>query len=73
MVVLKTDVPADKLPVVNGKVTESKFKKMGEVENVAVGKSKHLTLNLTAGRYVLICNEPGHYEMGMHTSLIVTP
>jgi uncharacterized cupredoxin-like copper-binding protein len=73
LVVLKTDVAADQLPVVKGKVTESHFKKMGEVEDLAVGKSKHLTLKLPAGRYVLICNEPGHYAMGMRASLVVTP
>jgi uncharacterized cupredoxin-like copper-binding protein len=73
LVVLKTDVAADQLPVVNGKVTESHFKKMGEVEDVAVGKNKRLTLKLPVGRYVLICNEPGHYAMGMRASLVVTP
>jgi uncharacterized cupredoxin-like copper-binding protein len=73
LVVLKTDVPADQLPVIKGKVTEKQFKKMGEVEDVAAGESKRLTLKLPAGRYVLICNEPGHYEMGMRTSLLVTP
>jgi uncharacterized cupredoxin-like copper-binding protein len=46
---------------------------MGEVENVTVGKSKRLKLKLPAGRYVLICNEPGHYAMGMRASLVVTP
>jgi len=73
LVVLKTDVPADQLPVAKGKVTEKQFKKLGEVEDVAAGKSKRLTLKLPVGRYVLICNEPGHYEMGMRTSLLVTP
>ena len=73
LVVLKTDLDADKLPVKNGQVPESQFKKMGEVEDMAPGKSKHLTLKLTPGRYVLICNQPGHYSMGMHTSLVVTP
>src|SRR5258708_40048304 len=73
LVVLKTDVPADQLPVVNGKGSENQFKTMGEVEDVAAGKSKRLTLKLPAGRYVLICNEPGHYAMGMRASLVVTP
>ncbi|ANB77643.1 hypothetical protein AYM40_32545 [Paraburkholderia phytofirmans OLGA172] len=72
-VVLKTDVAADKLPVKNGQVSESQFKKMGEVEDIAPGKNKRLTLKLAPGRYVLICNQPGHYSMGLHTSLLVTP
>jgi uncharacterized cupredoxin-like copper-binding protein len=72
-VVLKTDLAADKLPVKNGQVSESQFKKMGEVEDIAPGKNKRLTLKLAPGRYVLVCNQPGHYSMGMHTSLLVTP
>jgi uncharacterized cupredoxin-like copper-binding protein len=73
LVVLKTDQAADKLPVRNGKVPESQFKKLGEVEDVAPGKGKRITLKLAPGRYVLICNQPGHYAMGLRTSLVVTP
>jgi len=73
LVVLKTDLDADKLPVKNGQVSESQFKKMGEVEDIDPGKNKRLTLKLAPGRYVLICNQPGHYSMGLHTSLLVTP
>ena len=73
MVVLKTPMADDKLPVKTGEVPERQFKKMGEVEDVAVGKSKRLTLRLAAGHYVLICNKSGHYQMGLHTSLTVTP
>nr|WP_321781889.1 plastocyanin/azurin family copper-binding protein [Burkholderia pyrrocinia] len=71
LVVLKTDLPHDRLPVQKETVAESKFMKIGEVEDVAPGTSKRLTLKLAPGRYVLICNRPGHYSMGMHVSLIV--
>lgn len=71
LVVLKTDLSDDRLPVQKEQVTESRFKKMGEVEDIEPGKSKRLTLKLTPGRYVLICNRPGHYSMGMHASLVV--
>jgi uncharacterized cupredoxin-like copper-binding protein len=64
---------ADKLPVKKGQVPESQFKKMGEVEDIDSGKNKRLTLKLAPGHYVLICNQPGHYSMGLHTSLVVTP
>ena len=43
------------------------------VEDIAPGKNKRVTLKLAPGRYVLICNQPGHYSMGLHTSLLVTP
>ncbi|BCG02701.1 hypothetical protein PPGU19_072690 (plasmid) [Paraburkholderia sp. PGU19] len=70
-VVLKTDMDDSHLPVHKGQVAESRFKKMGEVEDLARGSTKRLSLKLTPGHYVLICNRPGHYEMGMHTSLVV--
>jgi uncharacterized cupredoxin-like copper-binding protein len=70
-VVLKTDMDDAHLPVHKGQVTESRFKKMGEVEDLARGSTKRLSLKLAPGHYVLICNRPGHYEMGMHTSFVV--
>ena len=71
LVVLRTDMDDAHLPVHKGQVTESRFKKMGEVEDLAPGSTKRLSLKLAPGRYVLICNRPGHYEMGMHTSFVV--
>ncbi|MEP9327996.1 cupredoxin domain-containing protein [Paraburkholderia phymatum] len=70
-VVLKTDVDDAHLPVHKGLVAESRFSKIGEVEDLAQGSTKRLSLKLAPGRYVLICNRPGHYAMGMHTSFIV--
>jgi uncharacterized cupredoxin-like copper-binding protein len=70
-VVLKTDMDDARLPVHKGQVTESRFKKMGEVEDLARGSTRRLSLKLAPGHYVLICNRPGHYEMGMHTSFVV--
>ncbi|APA87729.1 cupredoxin domain-containing protein [Paraburkholderia sprentiae WSM5005] len=72
-VVLKTDMDDAHLPVHKGMVTESRFHKMGEVEDLTQGSTKRLSLKLAPGRYVLICNRPGHYEMGMHTSFVVAP
>jgi uncharacterized cupredoxin-like copper-binding protein len=72
LVVLKTNLVDDRLPMKNGRVQEDRFKKMGEAEDVAPGKSKRLTLKLAPGHYVLICNKPGHYTQGMHTALMVT-
>lgn len=72
LVVLKTDLAADKPPVKKEQVQESQFKKMGEAQDMAPGKNRRLTLRLAPGHYVLICNKPGHYAMGMHTSLVVT-
>lgn len=70
-VVLRTDTDEARLPVHNGQVTESRFRKMGEVEDLDKHSTKRLSLKLVPGHYVLICNRPGHYEMGMHKSFVV--
>ncbi|HKT67739.1 cupredoxin domain-containing protein [Burkholderia sp. 22313] len=73
LVVLKTDLADGALPVSHGTVTERKLRKIGEVEDIEPGKSKRVSIKLTPGHYVLICNKPGHYESGMHTALVVAP
>jgi uncharacterized cupredoxin-like copper-binding protein len=73
LVVLKTDLSDDALPVSKGTVLEHKLKKIGEVEDIAPGKSKRVSFRLAPGHYALICNKPGHYAAGMHTALVVTP
>jgi uncharacterized cupredoxin-like copper-binding protein len=70
LVVVKTSRRASKLPV-SGKEASEKGAG-GEVEDVAAGKSKKLTLNLKKGHYVLICNIPGHYKSGMHADFTVS-
>jgi len=70
--VLKTDLAADKLPAnpdKAGKVLEDG--NVGEVEDIAVKETKDLSLNLKPGSYVLICNLPAHYGMGMRVAFTV--
>jgi uncharacterized cupredoxin-like copper-binding protein len=49
---------------------------LGEVEDIAPGKSRSLTVTMTAGKYVLFCNRvdgtTGHFKRGMHTDMTVT-
>jgi uncharacterized cupredoxin-like copper-binding protein len=72
--VFATDLPADQLPVEDGLVDESAdgVEFISEVEDIAPGTSKDLTVELDAGNYVLLCNIAGHYEAGMRTSFDVT-
>ncbi len=42
-----------------------------EVEDIAPGTSATLNLSLDAGSYAVICNLPGHYANGMHTTFTV--
>jgi uncharacterized cupredoxin-like copper-binding protein len=73
LVVLKTSLTDDALPVRKGQVPEQTLNKVGEIEDVAPGKTRRQTIKLAPGHYVLVCNKPGHYSMGMHTSLTVGP
>jgi len=42
-----------------------------EVEDIAPGTSGRLSLSLDPGNYAVICNLPGHYANGMHTTFTV--
>lgn len=72
LVVLRTDVAEDKIaPDADepGKVEEEG--NLGESGDLAAGDTKEFTLQLPAGTYVLICNEIGHYQLGMHVAFVV--
>lgn len=73
MVVVKTALAEEQLPVKGDRVDEGKLKVVGEAEEMKPGESRRITLNLGAGHYVLICNVRGHYESGMHASFTVMP
>ena len=70
MIVVKTDTPFDQLKVTAGKVSEADSQ--GEVPELAAGKTGTVTLDLTAGQYVLGCNIKDHYPMGMRVAFTVT-
>jgi len=55
------------------KVIEEKIKSLGEVSELDPGKSGKLTVTLSPGNYLLICNQASHYMSGMSTSFTVTP
>ena len=72
--VLKTNLAQNQIPTdptQPGKVLEPGL--VGRVSGLAPGASASVTLNLSAGSYVLICNEPAHYIAGMHTAFTVAP
>jgi uncharacterized cupredoxin-like copper-binding protein len=70
-VVVKTDMKADALPVADHKIDESALTPVDEIEDIAVGASPTLDVNLEAGHYVLLCNIETHYEQGMHADFDV--
>src|SRR5438093_11982950 len=69
--VLKTDLAADKLPVDGTSAKAKEDGKVGEIPSIPAGKSASVTLDLTPGKYVFICNVAGHYQLGMHTGFTV--
>jgi uncharacterized cupredoxin-like copper-binding protein len=53
------------------RVDEEKSGDLGEVSELDPNKSGALTLDLKPGLYILFCNIPAHYMMGMWTVLKV--
>ena len=54
-------------------VIEKRIQHLGEISDLPPGKSGKLTLDLKAGTYLLICNQPGHYKDGMSAKVTVAP
>ena len=53
-------------------VIEDQTNDFGEVSELEPGKSGSLTVDLKPGKYLLVCNMPGHYMSHMYTDLLVT-
>ena len=69
--VVKSDLDADKLPIDAAAAKAKEDGKVGELLNISAGASRKLALELTPGKYVLICNIAGHYQLGMRVALEV--
>ena len=79
-VVIKTDLDAFALPTdATGAVDEEggAMEVLGEIEDIAIGSTQTLALDLAAGHYALICNiysaeeQEAHYQMGMAANFTV--
>lgn len=68
-VVLKTNIAPGKLPQSGTKAKEPG--RVGKIPEFKPGATKRLTLNLKAGKYVLICNVPTHYKAGQRAAFRV--
>lgn len=68
---LRTDLAFDKLPVDSGAAKAKEDGLVKQVKSLGVGKVSVLTADLAAGNYVVICNVPGHYQLGMRVALTV--
>ena len=75
MIVMYLADPTKPLPYIGNenRVDEDKAGDKGEVSELDPGKSGTLTVDLKPGKYLLICNVPGHYKAGMWTEFTVDP
>jgi uncharacterized cupredoxin-like copper-binding protein len=80
-VVIKTDLAPDALPVDSTGTVLEEGEGMtveDEIEDIPIGQTQELTVPLTAGKYVLLCNiysedeQEAHYKMGMRIAFEVT-
>ena len=65
-----TELPFD---ATHNRVIENRVRRLGEIADLAPGKTGKLTLNLRPGTYALFCNQPGHYKDGMVAKVTVAP
>ncbi len=68
-VVLRTSRHHHAIPVQGSQAVEAG--ELGEIEDLTPGATKRLTLRLQPGKYVLLCNLPGHYKAGQYAALRV--
>jgi uncharacterized cupredoxin-like copper-binding protein len=75
LVVFRTDLPADSLPVdADGAVIEDSPQLTTVVDSgadIAPGKTRAISGTLSPGHYVAVCNISDHYKLGMYTNLTV--
>lgn len=71
--VIKSDLAPDALPVDEETfaVDESQVGVIASLAELEAGESGELSAELEAGSYVLICNVPTHYDLGMHAAFTV--
>jgi uncharacterized cupredoxin-like copper-binding protein len=74
-VIFKTDLAPDELPLnKDGDAVDEEgagVTHVDEIEDIETGTTRKLSVELGAGKYVLICNLPTHYKLGMHTAFEV--
>jgi uncharacterized cupredoxin-like copper-binding protein len=71
--IAKTDLAPDQLPTTQAgaRIQESKLPDLQELGDLEPGESGTLTVDLTPGKYLLFCNEEGHFTAGMYAYLTV--
>jgi uncharacterized cupredoxin-like copper-binding protein len=69
--IIKSDLETARLPVASGRADERQLQVVAKTADLNGGRSANLSANLPAGKYVLICNVPAHYQSGMRVGFTV--
>ena len=69
--VIRSDVAVDGLAIEGGKANEGGLEILATVPEFAGGSTQTTALELTPGQYLLFCNVPAHYQLGMAVSVTV--
>jgi uncharacterized cupredoxin-like copper-binding protein len=69
LIVIRTNKAPNKLRTHGSRASEAGS--IGEIAEQKPGKSASHTFRLKRGRYVFICNVPGHYKAGMYGTIKV--
>jgi uncharacterized cupredoxin-like copper-binding protein len=75
LLLVKTDLNPEQFPLDDSqtRIDEEKFEGLRELGDLTKGETSTHKVNLTPGRYIMFCNEPGHFNAGMWHVLTVTP
>ena len=72
LVFLRTTLDEAKLPEDPKDATKVDERgNVGKLGQLAAGETKSVTIDMPKGSYVIVCNEPAHYIVGMHVALAV--
>lgn len=67
---IRTDLALDKLPI-DGAAKAKEDGLVKQIKGIGAGKVATISADLAPGRYVIICNIAGHYQLGMRAELRV--
>lgn len=71
LVIVQTDTAVEALPMDAGVVVETELDIIGDIAEIQGGETRSEAFMLDAGRYLLICNVPGHFTLQMVSELNV--
>jgi len=69
--VTRSDIAADGLPIEGGKANEGGLEILATIQEFQGGSTQVTTVDLEPGKYLLFCNIPAHYQLGMAISVTV--